>query len=196
MMHKAWIGIQEVSYFFFSRSSVKLQVHMGRKVDDLAPILSVSWWQFQFEFTDGYEITHIASRGMEEVPCVFSRSSVKVIRDDKSMIRCDLSKITRLVAAIKSLRFALFLSTDMTILLIMILQFRTAVLRRRLSYLRKIGQPWALNFRHQDFSNNYNHYKKLITSYQVLIDIVLRLRKYLTVVEIIQQPSLKYLCSH
>ena len=56
MMHKAWRSIEEVSWFF-SRSSIKFQGHMGQKIDDLNPILS---------------------------------------------------KITRLVAAIKSLRSALF----------------------------------------------------------------------------------------
>ena len=39
--------------------------------------LSISGWQLQFEFTDGYEMTHIASRGMGEVPYCFSRSSAK-----------------------------------------------------------------------------------------------------------------------
>ena len=56
MMHKAWCSTDEVPYCF-SRSSIKFQGHMDRKIDDFNPILS---------------------------------------------------KITRLVAAIKSLRFALF----------------------------------------------------------------------------------------
>ena len=56
MMHKAWCSTEEVSYCF-SRSSIKFEGHMDRKIDYLNPILS---------------------------------------------------KIARLVAAIKSLRFALF----------------------------------------------------------------------------------------
>ena len=39
--------------------------------------LSISEWQLQFDFTDGYEMTHVASRGMEEFPYCFSRSSAK-----------------------------------------------------------------------------------------------------------------------
>ena len=57
MMHKACCGTKEVPYCF-SRSSIKFEGHMDRKIDDLNPILS---------------------------------------------------KFTKLVAAIKSLRFALFL---------------------------------------------------------------------------------------
>ena len=39
--------------------------------------LSVSRWLLQFKLTDGYEMTHIASRSIEEVLYCFSRSSVK-----------------------------------------------------------------------------------------------------------------------
>ena len=56
MMHNAWCSTEEVPYCF-SRSSIKFEGHVDRKIDVLNPILS---------------------------------------------------KITRLVAAIKSLRFALF----------------------------------------------------------------------------------------
>ena len=56
MMRNAWCSIEEVPYYF-SRSSIKFQGYMGKKIDNLNPILS---------------------------------------------------KITRQVAAIKSLRFALF----------------------------------------------------------------------------------------
>ena len=37
--------------------------------------LSAGW--LQFEFMDGYEMTLVAFRSMEEVPCCFLRSSVK-----------------------------------------------------------------------------------------------------------------------
>ena len=39
MMHKAWRSIVEVLYCFF-RSSIKFQGYMGKKIDDLIPILS------------------------------------------------------------------------------------------------------------------------------------------------------------
>ena len=38
MMHKAWHCIEEVPYWF-SRSSIKFSGHMGRKINDLNPIL-------------------------------------------------------------------------------------------------------------------------------------------------------------
>ena len=37
MMHKAWRGIEEVSYCF-SRSSIKFHGHTGGKIEDLHPI--------------------------------------------------------------------------------------------------------------------------------------------------------------
>ena len=73
--------------------------------------LSVSGLSLQFELTDGFKMVYKAWSGIEEVPYCFSRSSIKFqghmdrIIDDLNPI---LSKITRLVAAIKSLRFALF----------------------------------------------------------------------------------------
>ena len=70
MMHKALSNIEEVSYCFF-RSYVQFQVQKGRKIDELAPIFSVAEWQFQFEFMDGNEITHRASRNMEGFPTGF-----------------------------------------------------------------------------------------------------------------------------
>ena len=39
MMHKAWIGIEAVPYYF-SRSSVKFQGHTGRTIDDFDPNLA------------------------------------------------------------------------------------------------------------------------------------------------------------
>ena len=40
--------------------------------------LSVSRRQLQFEFIHGYEVTHKASGSINDVPCCFSRSSVKI----------------------------------------------------------------------------------------------------------------------
>ena len=39
MMLKAWHSIEKVPYCFF-RSSIKFQGYMGKKIDDLIPILS------------------------------------------------------------------------------------------------------------------------------------------------------------
>ena len=39
MMHKAWHSTEEVPYCF-SRSSIKFEGHIDRKIDDLNPILS------------------------------------------------------------------------------------------------------------------------------------------------------------
>ena len=75
------------------------------------PELRVSWLLLQFEFTDGFEIMHKAWHSKEEVPSCFLRSSIKFQGhtgrkvDDFNPIW--VYKITRLVAAIKSLRFAL-----------------------------------------------------------------------------------------
>ena len=38
MMHKAWHSIEEVPYCFLS-SSIKFPGHMGKKINDLNPIL-------------------------------------------------------------------------------------------------------------------------------------------------------------
>ena len=81
----------------------------GKKNRQFLPKLSVSG--LQFEFTDGFEMMHKASRSIEEVPYCFSMSSIK-FQDCMGKKINDLipilSKITRPVAAIKSLRFALF----------------------------------------------------------------------------------------
>ena len=39
MMHKAWYSTEDVPYCF-SKSSIKFQGHMDRKIDDMNPILS------------------------------------------------------------------------------------------------------------------------------------------------------------
>ena len=77
------------------------------------PIFSISGLWLQFEFTNGFGKMHKAWCSTEEVSYCFSRSSIKFEGhmdrkiDDLNPI---LSKISKLVAAIKSLRFALFLN--------------------------------------------------------------------------------------
>ena len=66
----------------------------------------------KFEFTNGFEMMHKVWCNKDEVPYCFSRSFIKFqghtgwLIDDFNTI--NLSKITRPVAAIKSLRFALW----------------------------------------------------------------------------------------
>ena len=49
----------------------------GEKNHWFRPNLSISGLYFQFEFTDGYEMMHKVWSSIEEVPCCFSRLSVK-----------------------------------------------------------------------------------------------------------------------
>ena len=70
-MHKAWSSIKEVPYCF-SRSYVKLQGHMVKKIVDFDPN-----WAFLDCNSDSFEMMHKAWRSIEEVPYCFSRSSIK-----------------------------------------------------------------------------------------------------------------------
>ena len=63
--------------YWFSRSSVKFQVHTGPKICRFWPELSVSGLKLQFEFTDGFEIMHKAWHSIEYVPYCFVRSGIK-----------------------------------------------------------------------------------------------------------------------
>ena len=111
MMHEAWCSIEEVP-FWFSRSFVKFQGHMGQ---NKLPILTriecfwtvcvtsvwIHWWLWMM---------HKAWRSIEEVHYCFFRSSNKFQGRTGQKIE-DLNLIwVRLLSqsAIKSLRFALF----------------------------------------------------------------------------------------
>ena len=111
MVHKARSSIEKVPYCF-SRSSTKFQGHMGQKIPDFftrierfQPVTPV--WIHRW-----LEMAHNAWCSKEEMSYSFSKSSItfqghmgtKI--DDLNPI---LSKITRPVADIKSLRFALFI---------------------------------------------------------------------------------------
>ena len=102
-------GIEQVLYCF-SKSSIKFQGHTGQKNHQFWSQLSVSGLQLKFDFTDGFEMMHKAWWCLQEVPYCFSRSSIRFHdhTDWKSTIWIQF-EITRPVAAIKSLRFALFL---------------------------------------------------------------------------------------
>ena len=75
MMHKAWYCLGAVPYWF-SRSSVKFQVHMAKKNRRFRPKLGVSGRYLQFELTDGYEMMHKDWTSIEDVQYCF----FKVIR--------------------------------------------------------------------------------------------------------------------
>ena len=107
MMHKAWRGA-----LLFCKVIGQISRSHGSKNRRIWPKLGVSGQQLQFEFTDGYEMLHKAWNSKGEVPYFFPRSSIKFqghtgqnITDfDPNWAFMDY----RLVAAFKSLRFALF----------------------------------------------------------------------------------------
>ena len=82
----------------------------GSKNRWLWPKLGISGLYLQCEIINGYEMMHKAWCSIEDVPYYFSGSSVKFQghTGEKLTFESNLSKITRPVAAIKSLRFALF----------------------------------------------------------------------------------------
>ena len=75
MMHRAWKGVEGVSYCI-SRSSVKFQGHTVWKTNDLAPN-----WAFPFDSSNStYWMAtkwHTQLLGERKVPYWFSRSSIK-----------------------------------------------------------------------------------------------------------------------
>ena len=106
MKHKAWSSWKDVPYCF-SRSSVKFWCHMGQKTPILTQIEHFRTvnpvWIHQWLWKAWHSI--------EEVPYCFLRSSIKFPSHTGPKINDlnpILSKNTRPVAAIKSLRFALF----------------------------------------------------------------------------------------
>ena len=74
-MPKAWCCLGEVPYCF-SRSSIKFQGHMAKKIIDFDQNLQFRTVTPQFEFTNSYEMMHKAWNSIEEVPYCLSRSSV------------------------------------------------------------------------------------------------------------------------
>ena len=96
-------------HYCFPRSSIKFKGHTGQKNRQFWPKLSVSGLWLQFEFTNGFEMMHKAWCSIDEVPYYHLRSSIKFQGYTGWKIDgSNLSMIIRPVAAIKSLRFALF----------------------------------------------------------------------------------------
>ena len=55
-----------------------MQAHTAKKNRWFWPKLAISGLSLQFEFTNGYEITHKAWSNIEEVPYCFSRSYMEL----------------------------------------------------------------------------------------------------------------------
>ena len=95
----------------FSKVIHQISRSQGKKNRRFWPEWSVSGVKLPFEFTDGIEMLHKAWCSIEEVPYYFSRSYIKFQGHRGCKNRwfgSNLSKITRPVAAMKFLRFALF----------------------------------------------------------------------------------------
>ena len=111
MIYKAWSSIEEVSYCL-SRSSIKFQGHKGQKIANFDPNLAFLFCSCSLNSSMGLKWCIKLDVVKKEVPYCFSRSSMKFEGhmdrkiDDLNAL---LSKITKLVAAIKSLRLVLFL---------------------------------------------------------------------------------------
>ena len=144
MMHKAWSSIEEVPYCF-SRSSIKFQVHTGQKLPILTRIdcfrtgtpVWIHWWL-------GNDAQSLMwQRGGALL--FLSRSSIKIFRSHglkNRRLESNLSKITRPVAAIKSLRFALFkLNPQINIMNTVLMHWRYCC--RALNYRFVCFQAWT-----------------------------------------------------
>ena len=110
MAHKAWSSIEEVPYYF-SRSYIKFQGHTGQKIADFDP----NW-----AFPDcNCWISPMDLKWFTKLDILLKRCSI-VLRGHPSNLKAtqaeksNLSKITRLVAAIESLRFALLYQVWLT----------------------------------------------------------------------------------
>ena len=109
MMHKAWSSMEKVSYCF-SRSSVKFQGHMGQKKSSILTLtecfqtvipVKIHWWISNYA-----QSLMLFRRGA----LLFFGVIHQITRSHRlksQQFESNLSKITRLVIAIKSLRFAL-----------------------------------------------------------------------------------------
>ena len=76
MMHNAWSSIEEVPYCF-SRSYVKLQGHMAKKIVDFDPNWAFPDCNSSLNSLMATKMMHRAWSSIVEVPYCFSRSYVK-----------------------------------------------------------------------------------------------------------------------
>ena len=70
MVHKVWKGIEKVPYSISKSYMLKKVIWLQFEFSQLTTML-------QFEFIDGYKMTHLAFRSMEEMPYCFLWSFVK-----------------------------------------------------------------------------------------------------------------------
>ena len=110
MMHKAWCSREEVP-FCFPRSSIKFQGHTGQKIADFDPNWACADCNFSFNSPVDlklYTKLDLLWRGA----LLFSKVIHQISRSQgtkNQWFGSNWTKITRPVAAIKSLRFALFM---------------------------------------------------------------------------------------
>ena len=112
MIYKAWSSIEKVSYCL-SKSSIKFQGHTGQKIANFDPNRAFLFCNCSLNSPMGLKWCTKIDVVQKRCPIVFRGhpSNLKVTWTEKSMIwNPVLNKITKLVAAIKSLRFALFSS--------------------------------------------------------------------------------------
>ena len=106
MMQKAWSSIEEVPYCF-SRSSVKFQGHTGQKIADFDP--NRAFLDCNSSFNSPMALKWCTKLDVTGA-LLFSKVIHQISRSHGLKNRwfwSNLSKITRPVVAIKSLRFAL-----------------------------------------------------------------------------------------
>ena len=108
MMHKAWSSIEEVPYYFWG-SSVKFLVHTAQKIVDFDPNWAFPDCNSSFNSPMGTKWCTKLEVAQKRCPIVLQGhpSNFTVTRAEKLTIWIQF-EITRPVADIKSLRFALF----------------------------------------------------------------------------------------
>ena len=109
MMHKAWSNREEVPYCFW-RSSVKFQGHKAKKIiafDQIKRFPTVApVWIHQWLRNDAKSLKEHKRGALLFLGVIHQISRSHRLKNRRFV--SSLSKITRPVAAIKSLRFALF----------------------------------------------------------------------------------------
>ena len=110
MMHKSWCYLGKVPYYF-SRSSIKFQGHTGQKK---SPVLSqikrfrtvTPVWIHQWIWNDAQSLRYYRRGALLFYEVIHQISRPRRLKNRR--LESNLSRITRPVAAIKSLRFAMF----------------------------------------------------------------------------------------
>ena len=76
-MHKNWCSVEDVPYFFFFlRSSIKFQDHMGQKIDDLNPTWVILLGQSQLSNPSDLSCFFAVTKQLYEWFCPFVHPSV------------------------------------------------------------------------------------------------------------------------